>query len=192
MDTNEDEAAKKGCAGCLGCLTVVIGIPWLILLIVYFCFSKTAEEAVRGVSLQDGIYTASLTIDDADSEARKAKKTYIKHLASEIERNTGIDISVPIYRVLGKSKNVTGLSVRCLNKLDGEGLYAICYEVDGRKCQLQFAARDASLMGKELGSAEYVGGYADELVRAVGAFYNIPPEGVLALENIVRPRVPNN
>ena len=192
MNTSEEEATKKGCAGCMGCLTVVIGIPWLIMLIVYFCFSKTAEDAVRDVSLQDGLYTTSLTIDDVDSDSRKTKKSYIKHLASEIEKNTGIDISIPIYEVLQKNEKVRELSVKCLQKSDGEGLYAICYEVDGRGFQLQFAARDASLFRKELGSAEYVGGYADDLVRSVGAFYNIPPKGIRALEDLVRPRVPNN
>lgn len=104
------------------------------------------------------------------SDSRKTKKSYIKHLASEIEKNTGIDISIPIYEVLQKNEKVRELSVKCLQKSDGEGLYAICYEVDGRGFQLQFAARDASLFRKELGSAEYVGGYADDLVRSVGAF----------------------
>lgn len=193
MSNSGDEVAKKGCAGCLGCLTVVIVIPWIILLIVYFCFSKTAENAVCGVSLQDGIYSALLTINDRDdADARKRKKAYVKHLASRVEGDTGVDISEPIYQVLRKSEQIADLSVRCLNKCDGEGLYAISYKIGEKKYQLQFVARDASLLNKEFGSAEYVGGHADDLVRRVGAFYNIPPEEVRTLEALVRPRVPNN
>lgn len=183
-NSNGDEVKK----GCMGCLTIILGIP----LIIYFCFSKTAEEAVRRVSLQDGIYTASLTIEDSDSDARKAKKARVEQLASLIEKNTGIDISVPIYKVLEKHEKVKDLSVKCLKQQGGEGLYVISYVVNGEKHQLEFIARDASLLKKELGGAEYIGDYADGLIRQIGPFYGIPPEGIRALGNLVAPRLPNN
>lgn len=189
----EEEAAKKGCAGCLGCLTIVIGIPWLILLIVYFSFSKTAEEAVRKVSMQDGLYSAWLTRDDmVDRDSRKAKEAYIDRLSSTLKREVGIDMSVPIYQVLERSEKVKNLTLKCKEKIDGEGLYLICYEVDGKSYQLDFMARDASLLNKELGGADYAGD-REYLLRATGTFYKMPPEGIRELINMVRSQeLPNN
>jgi len=190
---SEEEDVKKGCSSCLGCLTVVFGIPWLILLVVYFSFSKTAEEAIRDVSMQDGLYSAWLTRDDmADGNARKAKEAYIDRLASVLKRESGIDISAPIYHTLEKSGNVDDLTLTCKEKVGGDGIYLISYKLNGKSYHLEFLAHDASLLGKELGSAEYAGS-REYLIRSLGEAYKMPSNGIQALINLVRSQeLPNN
>lgn len=182
---------QNGCTGCLGCLTILVVAPWLIFASIYLFCSKSAEEAVQDVSIQDVLCTAGLVFDDEEENERK--QAYVKALVAETRRETGIDLAMPIFAVLAKNDKVKNLVVKCECERDGNGVYSICYDMDGKSWTMVFGATSASLFRKELGHATYIGDRAD-LMDQVGPLYKMPKECVEILKNFIRRQesLPNN
>ena len=178
---SDEEDAKKGCAGCLGCLIVFVIIPWLIFGSYYLLTSKTAEEAVKDMSMQDVLYTGWLVRDDT---ATKEKKNFVEKMCSAVKKETGLDMSVPIWEVLARNKKVKNLSLKCSSEYGGNGEYSMCYEIDGKQHILEFAGIGSSIMQLEFGHALYIGSRS-ELVDEVGPLYGMPEEGRKALKEFI-------
>ena len=190
-DNDEDiESAKKGCAGCLGCLAVFIIIPWLIFGPYYLLTSKTAEEAVKGMSVQDVLYTGWLVRDDT---ATKEKKEFVEKMCSTIKKETGLDLSMPIWEVLARNKKVEKLSLMCEFEHDGKGEYSMCYEIDGKQHRLKFIGVGASIVELEFGHALYTGNRST-LIDEIGVLYGMPKEGQQVLKEFINMQegLPNN
>ena len=187
---SDEDDAKKGCAGCLGCLTILVVIPWLIFGPYYLLTSKTAEEAVKDVSMQDILYTGWLVRDDT---ATKEKKNFVEKMCSTIKKETGLDLSVPVWEVLVRNKNVSNLSLRCEFEHDGNGEYAMCYEIDGKPRRLKFVGIGASIMELEFGRALYDGDRRT-LIDEIGTLYGMPKEGRKVLKEFIgmQEGLPNN
>ena len=187
---SDEEDAKKGCAGCLGCLTVFVIIPWLIFGPFYLMKSKTAEEAVKDMSVQDVLYTGWLVRDDT---ATKEKKKFVEKMCSTIKKETGLDMSVPIWEILARNKKVEKLFLKCEFEHDGKGEYSMCYEIEGRQRRLKFIGIGASLFECEFGHAVYEGS-CSTLIDEVGPLYGMPEEGRKVLKEFINMQegLPNN
>ena len=183
-DDDEDiAAAKKGCTGCLGCLGMIVVVPWLIFGPIYYFFAKNAEEAVRDVSIQDVLYTGWLV--EGDSSA-KQKKAIIENLVAEFRRVSGVDLSIPVYDVLKKSDNVQGLTLKRIFEYQGTGEYHICYETAGKRHELKFIAKGASIFNPENGfGMAFYGGNRAELILLVGKFYGMSEKDIRDLADFI-------
>jgi len=170
---------------------VLAVVPWLVLWAVYLSCSKSAEEAVQDVSIQDVLCTSGLVFNDEEGTARK--QAQVKALVVETKRVVGIDMSVPIYELLAQNAHVKNLVVKCEYEHNGEGVYSICYDMDGKSQTMMFGATSASLFRKELGHAIYIGNRAD-LMDKVGPLYKMPKECVEILKEFIRRQesLPNN
>ena len=192
-DDDEDiAAAKKGCTGCLGCLGMIVVVPWLIFGPIYYFFAKNAEEAVRDVSIQDVLYTGWLL--EGDSSA-KQKKAIVENLVSEIKRESGVDLSMPVYDALKRSGKVEGLTLKRIFEYDGDGEYHICYEVAGKRYELKFVAKGASIFKPENGfGTAFYGGDRAALISEVGEYYGMTEKEIRALVQFVNSQeaFPNN
>lgn len=178
---SDEEAAKKGCAGCLGCLTIFVVIPWLIFGPFYLLTSKTAEEAVKDMSIQDVLYTGWLVRDDT---ATKEKKNFVEKMCSTIKKETGLDMSVPIWEVLARNQKVERLFLKCEFEHDGKGEYSMCYEIDGKQHRLKFVGIGASIIEREFGHAFY-NGNRSALIDEIGSLYGMPEEGRKVIKEFI-------
>ena len=170
---------KKGCSGCLGCFTIVVVIPWIIFLAYYFTCSKSPEQAVKSVSLQDALYDVWIhRFDDEDSLERKTK--FLKAVTKEMKKRYNVDMSKSIYKTLSQSKDISNLVLRTAAKINGERVCIIEYTENGKPRHVQFVAMEPALFKEEMGDFKTEIGHAtcveerEELLKAVGPSYGIP------------------
>lgn len=170
---------NKGCSGCLGCFTIVVVIPWMIFLAYYFTCSKSPEQAVKSISLQDALYDGWIHgFDDEDSLKRKAK--FMQAATKEMKKRHNVDMSKSIYKTLSQSKDISNLCLRTTAKVDGECACLIEYTENGKLRRIQFVAVEPALLKKEMGDFKTEIGHATcvedraDLLKAVGPSYGIP------------------
>lgn len=183
MNANDDAEVKSGCSGCLGCFTVVWGLPLLIVSI-FVLFAPSPEDYVKRFSLKDGLYTTWMTVDENQN---KAKKAFVDKLAYNMKMRGGIDISVPVYKVLENNPKVTNLRIEHGGPVLGMGgrseTFRICYDIEGKRYSLPFLGNVSRSLIKDFGGGfGYVGSQVF-LIEDIGPMYGIAPQGIERLLN---------
>lgn len=169
----------KKVASIWGCLIAIC--------IVYFLFFNSGEDAVKKVSFRDIIFINMLTrMDSKDLIQRKTD--IVEKLVSGYKKETGIDLSMPIYKVLKGFEGVKNVEV--INRLSSEGNYNISYTYQGKSFKIPFLVKESEFKSFTLAKAICLYNLDDALEK-LSKFYKIPEVDIRQLKRLNLP-ISNN
>lgn len=169
---------------------------WLVSFVfyipIYLLFFNSGADAVKSLSLEEGIFLSTKVIHDS-READKERKKLIGIFTKEYEKRTGIDISKPIYKQLEKNNDVKNIVVKKDDSYRDKELsaYSIQYEYKGRKIAILFAVEEPSFINIKTARAYFTVDLGT-LLSLVGPVYKISNSDLINIYNIFNRNISNN
>ena len=142
------------------------------------------RRTADGFELVDYTSDAYVALKDFGVEVAEEKKNFVEKMCSTIKKETGLDMSVPIWEVLARNQKVERLFLKCEFERDGKGEYSMCYEIDGKQHRLKFVGIGASIIEREFGHAFY-NGNRSALIDEIGSLYGMPEEGRKVIKEFI-------
>lgn len=173
----------------------LIGIYLLFMMAytpIYVLFFNSGSDAVKSMSLEDGLYFSTVTNIDSQAEDKERKKL-ISDFAKEYKKHTGIDITKPIYALLDKNSNVKNLTIKEDERtLKGDvKSYGIFFEVKDKKFIIPFIVKEPSFIHVKTAKA-YILLDLKSLLGIVGPIYNISQDDLAKIHMIFDRHIPSN